>query len=170
MAWNTPTTQSAGGTVTAAIWNAQVRDNFKALGDAWVSYTPAWTSSGTAPALGNGTIVGASQVVGPKTLDFYILLTMGSTTTYGTGTYRFSLPVTAAARGAGAGMNLAGHLTDTGTALWGVQSCRFVTTSTIELLAPTATADARLAAVAQTVPFTWANTDVLSIAGRYEAA
>ena len=170
MGWTAPRTWAAAETITASIMNAHVRDNFKTLADPWVTYTPAWTSTGTAPAIGNGTIVGASITTGPKTIDFRILITMGSTTTYGTGSYRFSLPVTAATLGTGSGMNIAGHLTDTGTAVWGVQSCRFVTTSTIELLAPTATADARLAVVAQTVPFTWANTDILFISGRYEAA
>ena len=170
MGWTAPRTWAAAETVTASIMNQHVRDNFKTLADPWVTYTPAWTASGTAPAIGNGTIVGASITTGPKTIDFRILITMGSTTTYGTGTYRFSLPVTAATLGTGSGMNIAGHLTDTGTTTWGVQSCRFVTTSTIELRAPTATADARLSVVAQTVPFTWANTDILFIAGRYEAA
>jgi transcription elongation factor len=170
MGWTAPRTWVAAETVTAALFNAHLRDNLKAIADPWVSYTPAWTSSGTAPALGNGTIVGASRTLGPKTVHFYILLTMGSTTTYGTGTYRLSLPTAAASRGTSAGMVIAGHLWDNGVALWGVQSCRFVTTSTIELLAPTATADARLAVVAQTVPFTFGNTDVITISGTYEAA
>ena len=39
MAWTTPATWSAGE-VTAAEFNTQIRDNFKAIGDAWASYTP----------------------------------------------------------------------------------------------------------------------------------
>lgn len=170
MAWTAPRTWVAAETVTAALMNQHVRDNLKALGDSWVSYTPAWTSTGTAPTIGNGSIVGASITTGPKTIDWYMTITMGSTTTYGTGSYRFSLPVAASTRAAGSTLNIAGLLTDTGTAIWGVQACRIITSTTIELLAPTATADARLAVVAQTVPFTWANTDIVSIAGRYEAA
>ena len=169
MAWNTPTTQSAGATMTATIWNAQVRDNFKAIGDAWTSYTPAWSSSGTQPVLNNGTSVGAWLSAG-KLVHFRILITMGSTTTYGTGTYRFTVPTAALSLGAGSTINIAGLLTDTGTAIWGVQACRFISSTTIELLAPTATADARLAVVAATVPYTFANTDIISISGTYEAA
>ena len=173
MGWTAPRTWAAAETVTASIMNAHVRDNLKALADGWVAYTPTWTASGTAPALGNGTIVGGSITTGPKTLDFFILLTMGSTTTYGTGTYRFTLPASAASRGTGSTINMSGLLTDTSAGAagkWGVQACQFVTTSTIELLAPTATADSKLAIVGQLVPFTWANTDIISIAGRYEAA
>lgn len=173
MAWTAPRTWVAGETVTAAIMNTHIRDNLKAIADPWVSYVPAWTASGTAPALGNGTIVGASRTLGPKTVHFRILLTMGSTTTYGTGTYRFTLPAAALALGAGSTLNLAGLLTDTSAGAagkWGVQACQFVTTSTIELLAPTATADAKLAIVGQLVPFTWANTDILSVSGTVEAA
>lgn len=170
MAWTAPRTWVAGETVTAAIMNQHVRDNLKALGDNWVSYTPAWTSTGTAPAIGNATVQGASITTGPKTIDFFFTITYGSTSTFGTGSYRFSLPVTAASRNAGSTMNMSGLLTDTGTAIWGVTAIRFVTTSTIELLTSTSATDPRLAVYAQTVPFTSANTDIVSVAGRYEAA
>jgi hypothetical protein len=63
-----------------------------AIQDAWTSYTPSWTSSGTAPALGNGTLTGEYQQVGDL-VYVKIVWQAGSTTTYGTGTYRFSLPV-----------------------------------------------------------------------------
>ena len=63
----------------------------KAVTDAWTSYTPTWLSSGTAPALGNGTISGAYRQSG-KLGQLHILLTIGSTSTFGTGIYRFSLP------------------------------------------------------------------------------
>lgn len=55
------------------------------------SYTPTWGSTGTAPAVGNGTIDGEYRKVG-RELDFAIYLVMGSTTTYGTGAYTFTLP------------------------------------------------------------------------------
>lgn len=56
------------------------------------SYTPAWTSSGTAPALGNGSSSGSFTRVG-NFVQFAMLITFGSTTTFGTGEYYFSLPV-----------------------------------------------------------------------------
>lgn len=55
------------------------------------SYTPAWSSSGTLPVLGNGTITGSYDQNG-KDIHAFGILTMGSTTTYGTGVYRMSLP------------------------------------------------------------------------------
>lgn len=58
-----------------------------------VSYTPTWTSSGTAPSLGNGSIIGSYDRNG-KDIHAYGQIGIGSTTTFGTGIYRFSLPFT----------------------------------------------------------------------------
>lgn len=66
-----------------------------ALDAAWTAYTPAWTSTGTAPALGNGTLTGSYRKVGSKTVFYKIRLTPGSTTTFGTGSYLLSLPAVA---------------------------------------------------------------------------
>lgn len=60
------------------------------------TYTPTWTAVGTAPAKGNGTLDGHFALVA-KTCTATILLTAGSTTTFGTGGYSFSLPFAAAA-------------------------------------------------------------------------
>lgn len=88
---STPKTWSAGA-LTSTDLNAYVRDPIEALGT-WTSYSPTWASSGTAVALGNGTLVGAyTQVY--KTVFFYAGVTFGTTTTFGTGTYTLTLPVT----------------------------------------------------------------------------
>lgn len=63
---------------------------------AWMSYIPAWTASVSNPAIGNGTIVGKYKLVG-KTCHFYIIITMGTTTTYGSGYWSVTLPTPAAA-------------------------------------------------------------------------
>lgn len=55
------------------------------------SYTPTWTSAGTQPALGNGTIVGTYDRNG-RDIHANGQLVIGSTSTFGTGEYRFSLP------------------------------------------------------------------------------
>ena len=60
---------------------------------AWTSYTPSWTSSGSAPAIGNGSVTGAYQRIG-RNVIVRIALVWGSTTTNGTGTYFLSVPVT----------------------------------------------------------------------------
>jgi hypothetical protein len=56
-----------------------------------VSYTPTWTSTGTQPVLGNGAITGSYDRNG-KDIHAFGQLIIGSTTTFGTSVYRFSLP------------------------------------------------------------------------------
>lgn len=60
----------------------------------WIAWSPTWTAVTVNPAIGNGTNVGAYMMIG-KTVHFRFIITMGSTTTYGTGGFRFSLPVAA---------------------------------------------------------------------------
>lgn len=55
------------------------------------SYTPAWTASGTAPAIGNGSLKGRYLKLGALWIVFLDWFS-GSTSTYGTGTWSFSLP------------------------------------------------------------------------------
>jgi hypothetical protein len=54
---------------------------------AWASYVPPWgASGGTVPVLGNGVLVGRYLRVG-QWVDLVVTLTMGSTTTYGSGAF-----------------------------------------------------------------------------------
>lgn len=55
------------------------------------AYTPSWTSSGTAPSLGNGIITGVYTRQG-RLVTAVVNLGFGASTTPGTGTWRFSLP------------------------------------------------------------------------------
>lgn len=65
---------------------------FTISGDsAWTTYTPSWTASGTAPAIGNGTLKGRYKRLG-KWVVVNIFQKMGTTSTFGTGTYAWSLP------------------------------------------------------------------------------
>lgn len=61
----------------------------------WTSYTPAWTAVTANPAIGNGTITGSYARLGTLVVARVRIL-MGSTTSYGTGRWEISLPVTAA--------------------------------------------------------------------------
>lgn len=66
--------------------------NSRNLLDSWrIAYTPALTSGGTAPSLGNGTI-SASYYRNGATTTVVGQLTIGSTTTLGTGGLKVSLP------------------------------------------------------------------------------
>lgn len=67
-------------------------NNSRNLLDSWrLAYTPALTSGGTAPSLGNGTIAGTYFRNGAIT-TVAGELTIGSTTTLGTGILKISLP------------------------------------------------------------------------------
>lgn len=93
-----PRTYVVGEVMTAAILNAEIRDQFNSMFAAWTSYTPAWTSTSTQPSLGNGSLFGRYMKIG-RTVICQINLIAGSTTTFGTGNYSFSLPVASASSG-----------------------------------------------------------------------
>lgn len=131
-----------------------------ALG-AWTSYTPTWTSTGTAPTAGNSAFTGAYGKIG-KTVSFNVYFPMGSTATFGTGLYRWALPVASTGQVIGSG-----YIYDSSAnAVWTVSLLR-VTTTTFRLLF---TAGGGLYDVSQTAPFTWAVADEINVACTYEAA
>jgi len=80
--WTAGTT--AGQVLTAATLNT--------IGAASEAYTPAWTSTGTAPILNNGTLTGMYFRLN-KLVIARATWTPGSTTNFGTGGYRISLPI-----------------------------------------------------------------------------
>lgn len=81
---------------TSADMNAEVRNLWDGLQASWDTYTPTWTSTGaTQPVVGNATRSGRYIQIG-KTLHYRIAYQFGSTSTFGTGLYLFSLPFTAA--------------------------------------------------------------------------
>ena len=59
-----------------------------------VLFTPVWASTGTQPVLGNA-VLASSYTVDAGIVRLSLLLSMGSTTTFGTGNYTFSLPFAA---------------------------------------------------------------------------
>lgn len=83
---------------SAGSWVCWGRLGTDAATGAWASYTPSWTASTTNPVLGNGTLIGVYTVWG-KTCHAAIRLIPGSTTTFGSGTYLFGVPLTAASVG-----------------------------------------------------------------------
>ena len=75
--------QAASGQATGLQW-----------GGGWTTYTPTWTASTTNPTIGNGVLTGVYRQIGNQ-VDFSAYVTAGTTTTFGSGEYRISLPVTA---------------------------------------------------------------------------
>jgi len=122
----------------------------------WTSYTPTWTSSATAPSLGNGTLQGLYLQVG-KNVHVLINFKAGSTTTFGTGTWNFSLPFTSKSLGTGAwGIPAAGYLEDVGINAYSVQS-GYCSGGNFE---PVAAAGG---VISSSNPFIWGNGDFFNI-------
>ena len=57
----------------------------------WTAYTPTLGASGTVPSLGNGTLVGKYTQIG-LTVFYKLQLTLGSTTTLGSGYLQLGVP------------------------------------------------------------------------------
>ncbi len=57
-----------------------------------ITYSVTWTGSVANPSLGNGTLAG-SYILHGRFADVFVQLQAGSTTTFGTGDWLFSLPV-----------------------------------------------------------------------------
>lgn len=138
-------------------------DAYENLTGAWAAYTPVWTTGGTAPALGNGSLVGNFFQAG-MLVHVRIVLTMGTTTTFGTSTYRLSLPVTPKAHS----LLVAACEDASASARWAGQAwiiAQSATGDNMRIMMPPNNNP-----VTNTVPFTWASADKLILAGSYEAA
>ena len=157
----------------SAVTSAKILDGTVAVADlasavgnfgAWTAYTPTWTGNTTNPALGNGTIVGAYAQIG-KVVNFRILLTMGSTTTFGTGFYSFGVPVTAAAGATGSYTTVGSvvALDNSTTLIYEANPC-LLTTTTVILRYQTGGLFSNVA------PVTFATSDIITIQGTYQAA
>jgi hypothetical protein len=130
---------------------------------AWSSYSPTWGATTTNPTVGNGTVVGASKQAG-KTVHYRIVVTFGSTTAVGSGTYTFTLP-TAALEPATYLPAGTCTLRDTSAATTRLGVAFYEgSADTVRLQ----TMDD--AAVTHAAPFAWATGDTIAICGTYEAA
>lgn len=119
---------------------------------AWSAFTPTWTASVSNPAIGNGTLSGRYALVG-KILFWSIVLSPGTTTTFGSGTWKFAIPP-----GTPAGLSVGNALAyGTGPLYLG----QGLVSSVIEPLFSTGIASA-------SVPQAWANGTPLVMSGSYE--
>jgi hypothetical protein len=136
--------------------------------NAWATYTPSWTTGADPqPSIGDGTITGRYKAIG-KTVFVSVKINMGATTTYGSGAWRISLPVNAYASYSA---SLGTLFYDTaGGGVWyqGTSSTEFGgnTSYTIPLWDKGTTSSA---AIDSAIPFSWAQSDFLTINGSYES-
>jgi hypothetical protein len=144
----------------------QLRSNLKLVDGTspdgeWASYTPTWTASVSNPVLGDGTIDGRYKQFG-KIVHFYINILMGSTTTFGTGDWRVSLPV---ASQNNFNVIANGMYLDNTTQWYEGSALNAVTgsTTTLTMYYTNTTAS-------NITPFNWAAGDYLVITGTYEAS
>lgn len=134
---------------------------------AWTTYTPTWTALTTNPSLGNGTLIGKYSLNG-KTCSAHVNLTMGSSTGYGSGDWRFALPFTSINDGTTRIGNV--HALSVGGLRFGgdfVISPNQAASGGWVAISSTNTA---LEALDNNSPFTWAVGDQLRMTFEYETA
>lgn len=161
----TPRTWVVGEVVTAALMNQEIRDQFNSMFSAWTSYTPTWSATSN-PSLGNGTLLGRYMKWG-RSILCEIHLTTGSSTTYGSGNYNWSLPV----QGASAGIAQVGHAQLLTTSnRWAGQIVIGSGATNCSAFFPLTSTNTRIDFMTPTVPETLASGHQVRLAFMYEAA
>lgn len=143
--------------------------NSSDISSAWTTYTPTWSTDGaTQPSLGDGTITGVYKVIG-KTVFVRVRLVFGTTTTAGTGTFYFSLPVNAAA---GWGVQMPASILDNGNAWYQatVNGEYGGLTDRVALIGQSAGGANSSQGVTGVFPIGFGNTDSIQFNGSYESA
>lgn len=162
---STLTPTPVAGKAIPYTWFLALLDNDLDMnGRPWAAYITTWSNTGTANTLGNGTLA-ARWTKNGKTVSGTIALTWGSTTASGTGAWLFSLPSTAATLITNPQACGNGTANEVGVGVVGLTVALASTT----LLAPYPT-NGVSNGVSTTVPFTWGNTDAMSMFFSYEEA
>ncbi len=125
------------------------------------TYAPQWASSGTQPAIVNGTIIGKYSINGNQ-IFVNLRQTNGASTTYGTGTYTWSLPFTSKTITTYAS-NGSCQVYDNSATTFYIGRSSIGSNSAVATLATHGTT----ALVGPTVPITLATSDVLDFANVY---
>lgn len=162
----TPHDFSSGEILTDGTLDAHVRDFANAFGPG-TSYIPTWTASTTNPTLNNGTLVGRYWQV-QKTVWFQVLLTIGSTTSIGSGAYSLSLPVQAAA--SGLPWLLAGQFFDSSTGIYYRGEGRIDSGGAVIARGTFVDGSTGPNGWSSAVPVALASSDTVAFNGMYEAA
>jgi hypothetical protein len=158
------TTMAASGTDKRMTADELAAGLVELIFPTWTTYTPTWTATSN-PAIGNGTLQGGYLQLG-SLLILRINLVMGSTTTYGTGSWVFGLPGSLAGVGSNVRQVLTANLFD---------SSSTTRRSAEGVLGPSGTgfsvyADAGTSSIDSGVPWAWATSDQIVINGMLELA
>jgi hypothetical protein len=145
--------------------HTEINDALQALG-VWQAWTPTFTTTGTAPAIGNGTMIGRYTVFN-KTVIAQFFFSAGSTTTFGTGTLLFSLPVNSSSTVNAFSALGSGFVID--ESAQNSYVCNVDRKNTADKFGLRFTGGT-FADVTGTAPFTMANTDTIRAQLVYEAA
>jgi hypothetical protein len=144
-------------------WRTQINSN---CAPGWTTFTPTWTAATSNPVLGNGSLTGKyRRSANSDIVHFWIKLLIGSTTTFGSGVYRFGI---GAAPALSASSKLwcspVGWVRDASTtanygivARWDSALNVFIPSEQGSLMTPT-------------TPVALANTDEMALQGWYEPA
>lgn len=133
-------------------------------GGGWQSYNPAWTASTTNPVIGNGSIAGEYSRIGDS-VDFSVKITLGSSTTLGSGPWSVSLPVQAAVAVDRIGSVMVGDAS--GTSMYSFGAAYIPAGGQTASLYAGGLHDGAL--ISATHPQAWANGDRLWVSGTYRA-
>jgi hypothetical protein len=142
-------------------------------GAVWTTWTPTWTSTGTPPALVNGTVTARYVRIGNAVFCRFKYL-VGSSDTLGTGIWEWTLPIAAQS----SDVDYAGvaKLEDAGNAGYGPAAVRITaSTSKFQFQTPLITTHVGSvyvvnAQVTSTIPFSWGTGDYIAGSFFYEAA
>lgn len=139
------------------------------LGDA-PSYTPVWTAVTSNPSLGNGNVVGRYKQWG-KTVQVYARLTTGSTSGYGSGAYRLSLPTAAGTPSTVVDHRVQAQYFDASAGVYYPGHCQVSDLGYVNLqYFGVAGSLVRINNADSAGPFTWATGDIIYVFGTYEVA
>lgn len=165
MAWVTVPAPVAGTPVSDTGFGIGVAGNLAILGAAWTGYVPTWTAVTTNPTLPLS-LTGRYLLTGPGsgagTVDFFIQMTAGASTTFGSGSWLFLLPIAPKFTR----WSFTGNALDSSAAVsYHIEG----ETNGATQISMQSISGATYVGLTATAPFTWATGDILTISGRYEA-
>lgn len=131
----------------------------------WVPFTSAWTAATTNPALGNGLRSGR-RVLHGKTCHLSVRIVPGSTTTFGSGNYSFSLPFPSANET----VEYIGTARLTAGSTYIGQTYAAANATTFTATFPTAATPATATNMSPTTPATLASGHIIRLALTYQIA